>query len=381
MKARKTIAAAKPGERVYLGDGIFARKKDDGTIQYGIAYTAHGRRVREIVGPTKTLAKKVLAVRRAELAEGRYNFPTKRKAPAFREFAQRYLEHAKQHKRSWKRDAGVVAKLLTFFGDRRLDDVSAWDVQRYKAQSGGIQKATVNREIAILRRMFNLAIQWDQVAKNPARGEGVMYAEPERSIYPLTSADQVALVAACSDHLRPIVVSALNTGLRKGELLALAWSDVDAVRGVLVVRHSKAGRVRHVPLNDAVLSVLRGIEGPHTGPVFRFRGEAIRDNIHRSFTRARRDAGLERVVTDENGRRSVWPRFHDLRHTFATNLVLGGTDLATVKELMGHADISMTMRYSHPTPDSKRDAVNSLLRPIQAQRGVDDASTVDGSSA
>jgi len=126
------------------------------------------------------------------------------------------------------------AKLAAFFGTSRLDQITAWDVQRYKAQSAvGVQKATTNREVAILRRMFNLAIQWEKAKKNPARGEGVMYPEPERSIYPLSAVDQVALVAACSAHLRPIVVTALNTGLRKGELLALAWSDVHLVRGVL----------------------------------------------------------------------------------------------------------------------------------------------------
>jgi integrase len=139
--------------------------------------------------------------------------------------------------------------------------------------------------------------------------------------------------------------------------------------------------VRHVPLNDAVLGAVRGIDGPKQGPVFRFKGEPIRDNIHRSFTRARRAAGLERVVLGEHGRRQVWPRFHDLRHTFATDLVLGGTDIRTTQELLGHATLAMTARYSHPTPDSKRQAVNSLLRPNRAQQPVETDETADGSSA
>lgn len=372
---RKSIVSAAPGERVYLGDGIFARKKENGDVQYGIAYTApNGKRIREIVGARLGLARKVLEKRHNEIDEGRYNFPTRTKAPAFRDFAERYLEHAKQHKRSWKRDAGVVAKLAEFFGDVRFDQIKTWDVQRYKAHAAaGVQKATVNREVAILRRMFNLAIQWEQVEKNPARGEGVMYAEPERSIYPLSAGEQEALLAACSAHLFPIVVAALNTGLRKGELLALTWGDVDLVRGVLTVRQSKSGRVRHVPLNDAVLDAFRGIEGPRQGPVFRFKGAPIQDNITRSFGRARRAAGLERVVLDEHGRRQVWPRFHDLRHTFATDLVLGGTDIRTTQELMGHATLAMTARYSHPTPDSKRAAVNSLLRSSCANQHAETA--------
>jgi len=153
------------------------------------------------------------------------------------------------------------------------------------------------------------------------------------------------------------------------------------VGAVLTVRQSKSGRVRHVPLNDAVLDVLRQIEGPRQGPVFRFKGEPIRDNINRSFGRARRDAGLERVVRDEHGRRQVWPRFHDLRHTFATDVVLAGSDIRTAQELLGHATLAMTARYSHPTPDSKRAAVNSLLRPNRAQQMIDAEKLSDESTA
>lgn len=361
---------SKAGARVYLGNGIFSRAKKDGTTQYGIMYTGpDGKRVREIIGPTLTLARKVLVSRKAEIAEGRYNFPTKKKTPTFLEFSADYLNHARQHKRSWRRDSGIVAKLVEFFGTKRLDQITTWDVQRYAAKSAEtIKKATVNRETSIMRRMFNLAIEWEQIEKNPAAAKGIVFREPDRSIYPLSDAEQDALLLACPSHLFPIVAMALNTGLRKGELLALDWADVDLVRGALVVRQSKSGRVRHVPLNSAAVDALRRIEGPRQGRVFCFKGRPIADNINRSFGRARRNAGLERVVKDEHGRRQVWPRFHDLRHTFATSVVLGGTDLVTARDLLGHANVATTQRYSHPTPDSKRRAVDCLVRPNRAQQ-------------
>ena len=370
----RSPSSAKRGVRTYLGDGIFVRTRKSGADQYGIAYTdPNGKRVREIVGPTKTLAKTVLAVRRAEIAEGRYNFPT-RKQLKFSEFAKDYLAWAKQRKTSWRRDAGIVNKLVAFFGDKRMDQISTFLVNGYKVESmKTVKKATVNRELAILRGMYNLAIAWNKAQVNPVRSgreNRVMFEEDERPIYALTAAEQQALLAACSPHLFPIVALALNTGLRKGELLALTWQDVDLVRGAVTVRRSKSGKIRTVPLNAAALEALRGIEGPRQGEVFRFKGEPIKDNVNRSFARARRAAGLERVVVDELGHRSFWPRFHDCRHSFATDLVLAGVDLVTVKELLGHSDLSMVLRYSHPTPDSKRRAVDALLRPNCAQQPV-----------
>lgn len=367
---KKTIKDAKPGERVYgFGKGIFARKREDGAIQYGIAYTHDGKRYREIIGETITLARKMLAKRQTEINDGKF-FPIAAKAPAFDEFAKEYLAYARDHKRSFRRDEEIVEKLVAFFASKSLDDISRVEVERYKVQSvRTVQKATVNREVAILRRMFNYAGELGRFDKrNPAGGKGVMYREDERPIEPLTDAQQDALLAACAPHIRAIVEFGLNTGLRRGEILALEWSSVDLVRGHLTVQRSKSGRVRHVPLNGPVRELLRGLEGPRQGPVFRYRGEPIRNNFNRSFRRACRDAGLERIVVNEYGRRENWPRFHDLRHTFATDLSNGGVGIRDVQELLGHASVTTTQRYEHPTTESKRRAVDSLVRPASEVR-------------
>ena len=135
--------------------------------------------------------------------------------------------------------------------------------------------------------------------------------------------------------------------MRRGELLNLQWEQVDLPSGTITVKHSKSGRVRHVPLNKTALEALDGIPGPYEGYVFRYRGSPIQD-VKTAFLKAVKRAGIPRC------------RFHDLRHSFATRLVLAGVDLATVKELMGHASISTTMRYAHPSPPHKREAVARL---------------------
>ena len=155
------------------------------------------------------------------------------------------------------------------------------------------------------------------------------------------------LVEAAAPHFKPLIVVAINTAMRRGELLDLQWEQVDLQTGTITVRHSKNGRVRHVPLNKTAQEALSELPGPHAGHVFLYRGLPIQD-VKTAFLKAVKRAGIPRC------------RFHDLRHTFATRLVIAGVDLATVKELMGHASISTTMRYAHPSPPHKREAVARL---------------------
>jgi integrase len=196
------------------------------------------------------------------------------------------------------------------------------------------------------RRFFNLAVDWGLVDKNPLR-KVAMYRLDEQLMHVFTADEERSLIEASAPHFKPIVVVAINTGMRRGELLGLQWEQVDLGSETITVKHSKSGRVRHVPLNKTAREALEQLPGPHEGHVFRYRGLPIQD-VKTAFLKALKRAGLPRC------------RFHDLRHTFATRLVLAGVDLATVKELMGHATISTTMRYAHPSPPHKREAVARL---------------------
>ena len=224
-----------------------------------------------------------------------------------------------------------------------------WDVELYKnKRAEHVAKATVNRELAIIKRMFTLAVEWDVLEKGPA-STVKLFREEERTIRSLDPEEQRALVTACSSDLRPIVLTAVNTGMRRGEIFDLRWESVDLRQGLITVAQSKSGRVRHIPINKQLEYTLLGLGARQEGYVFHNGGRRL-TTIQKAFNNAVERAGIRKC------------RFHDLRHTFATNLVLGGVDLVTVKELMGHADIKMTMRYAHPTPEAKRKAVALLAK-------------------
>jgi len=345
--AKRSPKILKPGQVAHLDRGLFVRKNRNGSMTYGISYEYHGTLIREMIGPTLTLARQVLQTRKSEIAQDKFKIPVNRKPPTFDAVCDRYLEHAKKSKRSWRRDEQTLKVARAFLKKKRIDEVTAWDIERLKAaRVEQVTKSTVNRDIAVLKRLFNLAADWGLVDKNPLR-KVALYRIDEKLMHVFTAEEERKLIEASAPHFRPLVVVAINTGMRRGELLQLQWEQVDLGSGTITVKQSKSGRVRHVPLNKTAQEALTGVPGPHVGHVFRYRGLPIQD-VKTAFLKAVKRADIPRC------------RFHDLRHTFATCLVLAGVDLATVKELMGHASISTTMRYAHPSPPHKRDAVARL---------------------
>jgi integrase len=149
------------------------------------------------------------------------------------------------------------------------------------------------------------------------------------------------------------VIAALHTGFRASELLSLTWEDVDFRRRVITVRaaYAKNGESRSVPMNAVLTETLHMVRMNASvviGPVFCSRNGTPYRSFRMAFERAIRQAGIEGLV------------FHDLRHSFASRLVMSGIDLPTVQVLMGHKEISMTLRYTHLTTDHKQQAVRAL---------------------
>lgn len=161
------------------------------------------------------------------------------------------------------------------------------------------------------------------------------------------------LLTACEKsqnrYLLAIVTIALYTGARRGGILGLTWERVDFSRGVLLLDKTKSGRRREVPMNDAVYGGLSALPGPKKeGLVFHKKDGAAWGSIRTAFAGACAEAKIEDF------------RFHDLRHTFASWLVMAGRSLKEVQELLGHQTFAMTLRYAHLSPDRLRDAVTSL---------------------
>jgi len=156
------------------------------------------------------------------------------------------------------------------------------------------------------------------------------------------------LCRACPDYLKPIVITALNTGIRREEILFLEWKELDLRHRIIYVLDSKNGEAREVPMNNIVYHTLLRVK-KYTQVFCKSDGTRFHD-IKRSFARAKETAAINNF------------RFHDLRHTFASHLVMAGIDLKTVQKLLGHKSIAMTLRYAHLSADHKKAAMDALGR-------------------
>jgi integrase len=322
-----------------------------------IDYYVNGRRKREKVGPSKKLAETVLQKRKVQIAEGKFLDIAKHERIRIEDFAETFINlHSKPNKKSWKSDQANLKAILPFFKGRYLYDIMAQDIEKYKAERANdiigkdkkIAPATVNRELATLKTMFSKAVAWGKLKDNPAKSVQFL-REPEGRVRYLEKEEIVKLLAKCSVRLRPIVIVALNTGMRRGEILGLKWHDVDFQRDIISLFDTKNGESRKIPMNAQVRTALIKVrKHPESQYIFYNRkGEPVHD-IRKSFFTALTKAGIINF------------RFHDLRHTFASQLVMAGIDINTTRELLGHKDIRMTLRYSHLSPDHKKRAVDVL---------------------
>jgi integrase len=231
-----------------------------------------------------------------------------------------------------------------------ISKIMAYDLERYKnMRRDEVSPATVNREISCIKHMFTKAQHWNLVMKNPLHSVAKFKEPPGRVRY--LSEDEIdRLLYCCSEHLKAIVITALNTGMRKKEILDLQWPDVDLIKRIIRVRNSKNHQARIIPINDVLYALLLKLPrnrksndnvflGKHGMPVRSFQN---------AWDRALRNAGIADF------------RFHDLRHTFASHLAMRGVNIRDLQELLGHKTILMTMRYSHLSDDILRQAVDRL---------------------
>lgn len=317
-----------------------------------IDFYEKGRRKRKKIGTSKKLAEQVLKDVEVKIVKKEYLGILEEKKVDFGEFAKVYLEYARTNKAdsTGYRDQFSVNNLNASFKDQYLFDITGEMIEKYKAERLlKVEPATVNRELACLKHMFTKAVEWGYVKTSPAKGIKRLKEPPGRLRY-LIPVEINALLSTCSEHLRPLVVTALNTGMRRGELLALKWSQVDLENRKIAVIKSKNNESRVIPINQTLYQELMNLKKKHTKgeQVFYSRyGEPFKD-AREGFLGAVKRAGIEDF------------RFHDLRHTFASHLVMQGVNLRTVQQLMGHKDIKMTMRYSHLSPEYVQGAIERL---------------------
>jgi integrase len=315
-----------------------------------------GKRYTERVGPvSEGVAKEKLTIRRAEVIRGEWKLKVV-KIP-FDKFKEQYLEFSKANKkpRTTVRDNVSAKPLQEFFKGKFLSEINPFMIEKYKQRrkEDGVSVRTVNIELACLRHMFNMAMKWGKAQKNPVK-EVRLFKEPEGKDRILSPEEEVRLLETVRNtkkakHLEPVIIAALQTGMRKSEVLGLKWSNVDFANRLITVEGTKSGYIRKIPMNAKLTEILQhGRKENHSEFVFADR----RGKPYKSFRSAWEHA-LEKAKIEEL-------TFHSLRHTFGTRLGMAGVDIKTIQELMGHRDIKMTMRYSHPTAQHKRNAVEVL---------------------
>jgi integrase len=305
---------------------------------------------------------------------------------------QPWLEAQPHHKSS----KATMRRLLTIFPstilDRPLTEISSFAVEAWRTsrRTAGRTEATINRDLNDLRAALSRAVDWGRLTQHPLRAVKATRLDTIGKLRYLSADEEARLRSfllardearrekrrrfsawrvergrpalpdypVYPDHLHPLILLALQTGLRRGELLALRWAEIDLVHARLTVRGTtaKSGRTRHLPLNVDAVQVLRDWRAGRTvdqraatSVVFAGEDGEPMFSLKTSWLKVARAAKLTDV------------RFHDLRHTFASKLVQAGVDLNTVRALLGHADLKMTLRYAHLAPENLSAAVAKLV--------------------
>ncbi|MFC2169417.1 tyrosine-type recombinase/integrase [Acidobacteriota bacterium] len=314
-----------------------------------IDFTCKGRRIRRVIGENKREAEAAATTIKADLIRDQYRFTKPKRTILFESFAKEYFElHSKQNKKSWERDKFSIKNLLSSFRGKSLVSITPDLVEKYKAKrKTAVSPATINRELACLKNMFTKAIEWGKVEVNPVKAVKLLKENNIKERI-LTNEEIEMLIKAASSHLKPILIIALNTGMRKSEILSLKWENINYAKGFIFIEDSKSGKSRKIPMNKTVHNTLRAIK-KISGYIF-YNPETKNSikNVRKSFKTACKKANIYDL------------RLHDLRHTTATKMIEVGVDLVTVSKILGHSTIQMTMRYAHPTPENIKRAVDKL---------------------
>lgn len=322
-----------------------------------------GRRHRESSESTRKRDGEILlARRRLEVREGTYN-PNKVKEKVLTDdFIPRYMDWAVDNKKATTviRNREFWAHLKPFVSGKLLSELCLTLAEKYKKarKLEGAANGTINREVTFLKAVLQKAVKWKVIEKNSLDGLEMLPETNELNRY-LTEGETLALIEACEPHLKPMIITAVYTGMRWGAIRDLKWEEVDIENALIVLNDPQKKGIGIFPLLDPVRDVVaayrrNGSEyifvNPETGKPWR--------DMRKAFLRAKTRAGIVRQF-----------RLHDLRHSFASNLVMNGTDLKTVQELLGHKNIKTTVRYSHLSQAHKKKAMDGLYR---RGRGVED---------
>lgn len=342
------------------------RKYKSGKVAWYADFTVRGKRYR----PVLEAANKAQAIKEAQklfedVLNKKYNLVDKFHEISLKELSEKYIEYAKEKKRSWDRDVISLKNILNMeinnrkLGDYSLEEITSEHILKYqtrrkreldqKFEKKGIEVrdrnyATINRELACLKHIFYIAMDWEMVIANPVARKSIKFFKEKRRDRFLSETEIENLLNSAENHTYQIICFGLNTGMRLGEILKLKWEDIDLINRVLTVRHTKTDEDRKIPINDFLNDLLYKM-GRGSIYLFPNRFDKPITTIKKSFKNALIRANISNF------------RFHDLRHTFSSYLAMNGVDENTRAELLGHGKQSITSSYTHSSWETKVHAV------------------------
>jgi integrase len=337
----------------------------------------HGKRIR-LAFKKKKDAEAELGKRVSLIAENRYLDVKKEFTTTLSVLTEKYTENFPHPTKKM-----YCTNFKEYFGEHTLlANIRYVDLETYRNRLrhkptiyGTVRKeSTVNREMSCLHHLFTKAVEWDMIEQSPfSKGKSLLLKENNTRIRFLKEDEIIKLLNSSPKYLRNIIECALNTGMRRGEILSLKWDQIR--NGFIYLKETKTKEPRQIPINNTLEALFKNIRKEHglkSKYVFLYDGQIIETksgkmrktkkelqpvkNIKKTFKSALKRAGISDF------------RFHDLRHTFASQLLMKGGSLKDVQELLGHKTMTMTLRYAHLTQEHKRKAVN-LLNELTARNG------------
>lgn len=327
-----------------------------------MSFVVDGRQERKSTGTqNKRLAERIYVKTMADIEEGR--FFDRPVSISMVEVLERFMtEVSPLRPASHERNLHIVKHFKLFFGDTLLDEVQAPLLSRYKSErlrtvtkrGRTVLPDTVKKELSLLRQIFNIAIdEWEMCKENPVRKIMKSLPQEERRVRYVLPEEAERLRFTIPGWLKPIVITACQTGLRRKNLLSLTTQQVDFASKRLIVDKTKngdpVGIVMTSIVHDTLLALMRDRKVVSPYVFCDDHGRPYTPHkVSMAFTRACRRAGVDNL------------RLHDLRHDFATLMLRKTKNLVDVQHAMGHKDSRMTMRYAHLLPDDLKEAFNAI---------------------
>ena len=312
----------------------------------------------------KKLAEEVAAALHADVVRNKFNIPQKYKSEKiFVSAFEEYLKITDNSEKTFKSKKDASKHFLPIFKDKNITGITINDIKTYQLQrrleimslhknigkkDSEISFRSVNLELTTLHHFFSFCINNGYIDKNPA--SGIKKLNELSRLKTLSDSDIQKLIAGATNKLtRDLITFLIYTGCRKGEALNLKWDDVDMQNDVIAIKGTKTKCDRYIPISKPLKELLKAVEKNQDVLYVFTRNGAKIGNFRKSFMTACRNAGLKDM------------RIHDLRHVFASKMVMNGTSLYITGELLGHRTTQMTKRYSHLVPDTLKKAVDDVF--------------------